>query len=185
MFYYNKKDLINDYKGHTLSELCNFYNVDNSTLTEDDRQKIIEEGYDVFADDAFTEIPEWLFYELHDGITPSDVYFDDEVFTFITDSLIKSSSYGYLVINTSCDWLHHTGYKTANTIKEIFARDYDVTQEIIDVTSGGKMLKFRESSHDVPVGASVYVIALNKKERELVDRKNFSFAYKRIKECNM
>ena len=180
-----KKNVENSYKGHTISELCNSYILDNSALTEDDRKKIIEAGYVAFSDDAFVEVPEWLFDTLHQGAEYTDTYFNDEEFDYVMKDIIKLSSYGYLVINSCCDWLHRTGYQTADTIKEAFERCYDVTQEIIAATSGGKMLKIRESSHDVPTGASTYVIALNKKERELVDKGNFDFAYVYINKMNL
>lgn len=180
-----KKNVENSYKGRTISELCNSYILDNSTLTEDDRKKIIEAGYVAFSDDAFVEVPEWLFDTLHQGAEYTETYFNDEEFDYIMKDIIKLSSYGYLVINSCCDWLHRTGYQTADTIKEAFERSYDVTQEIIAATVGGKMLKIRESSHDVPTGASTYVIALNKKERELVDKGNFNFAHTYIDNMNL
>lgn len=183
-----KKIVEKNYKGRTINELCNFYMLDNSTLTEDDQKKIIEAGYDAWsANGSFgeVEVPEWLFDTLHQGAAYTDTYFDDEEFDYIMKNMIKLSSYGYLVINSCCDWLHRTGYPTADTIKEAFERCYDVTQEIIAATSGGKMLKIRESSHDVPIGASTYVIALNKKERALVDKGNFDFAHAYIDKMNL
>lgn len=185
MSYINyKKNVENSYKGRTISELCNFYILDNSTLTEDDRKKIIEAGYVAFSDDTFEVIPEWLYYELSYTGEPNDIYFDIEEFNFIMDNIIKKSSYGYLVMNTCYDWLHRRGYQIADTIKEAFERSYDVTQEIIAATVGGKVLKIRESSHDVPTGAATYVIALNMKERALVENGNFGFVRKCIDNVN-
>lgn len=174
-----QKDFSKWYKGRTVSDLCTYYDVIIADLSDNDIKKIESEGFDVYPEDRVTTIPEWLLYSLENDLLHciESSQIDDEIFDIVTNDVIKPSDHGYLVVNESCNWRNRTGYMVADSFRDALHRSYDVTQEFVAVSSGGKILKLRESSHDVPMGASEYIIALSKHERELADNLCYSFAH--------
>lgn len=72
----------------------------------------------------------------------------------------------YLTFAKHCTWNGASGYKIANDLCDCIIRDYDTTQIIKNVSKGGKALKIREYSHDVPTGFDLYIIGLTQNEIE-------------------
>lgn len=71
----------------------------------------------------------------------------------------------YLVAAMRCRWDGASGYKIVPCIRDAFERRYEVTMWPTGVSPQGKTLRLREASHDVPMGADTYVIALTDKEK--------------------
>lgn len=66
----------------------------------------------------------------------------------------------YLIFARGCTWDGRSGFKIADTTDDILSRSYDISISPMACTRGGKVLICRESSHDVPYGYPLIVVAL-------------------------
>lgn len=176
----NYSEEAESYRGKSFSDLCSFYDIVVGRLTEHDRKIIIDDGYDIDDDMTVVNVQEETYLKLEKEYPDAMFNWDADDFEFICNAVLKPSNYGYIAFNTGIDWRGRSGYRISDTVKNVLARDYDVTQTICCATKGGKALLITESSHDVPMGAYEYIIALNKTEKELSDNGNFKFTEKYI-----
>lgn len=164
------------YKGKSLDDMCMMTIVTKSDLTDNDRATLVKDGWEL--DDEFVNewIPQEEMTKLEGNYDDFETKWDFDEFDNIINDIIKPSEHGYLVVNTCANWRGSTGYRISDSVAKALERDYPVTQTIIGASKGGKVLLLSEASHDVPMGALEYVIALNKYERSLADREDFRFA---------
>lgn len=98
-----------------------------------------------------------------------------EVFDEYTDwsilyDYIKEAPH-YLIYLKGGNWRGVDCFKIVDHVSQIFYRSYVCSISMTDVSSGGKVLMCRESSHDVPMGCPLYIIALTESEYAALTRK--------------
>ena len=65
----------------------------------------------------------------------------------------------YLVIAIHCKWNGASGWMFTNSRIKTVSRDYDIS--LIIEENGQDAIKCRESSHDVPMGSTTYIVGLS------------------------
>lgn len=129
-------------------DMRDMYGEDNVFMCKPDIDRLIDED------------PEDNIYNLVDWY---DYWEDEEEYKRVLAQCIKNAKH-YLVYAQSVRWDGHDGVKVASSLRDAFSRSYDATITLDDVSSGGKVLRCREASHDRPEGAYTYVIALTPAE---------------------
>lgn len=158
------KNFVECFKDIDLSRVGYYYYVEENEKYEDgfySEYEIEEYGISEFVD--------WSAYDYN----PYDL---EEM----VGELIKKSNH-YLVIACNHTWDGRTGYKIADSFADAISRNYDACIYPVDVTSGGKILTCVESSHDVPMGATTYIIALTNREKEMIDNNGWKTVEKILK----
>lgn len=90
--------------------------------------------------------------------------FDRWLFEEDLGNYIQTDAYKYLALGSGMGWRRLSGYKFFDTIENAIYRDYDISIYLQDSDFDGKILTYKESSHDVPMGASMTIIALDRDE---------------------
>ena len=100
-------------------------------------------------------------------------YWDDEetIEESLEDYIKKGDK--YLVYAYGVRWNGADGYKIAKSRVDAITRDYEVTISV-DSEYTGKATKCRESSHDVPMGSTTYIIPISNAEAEEIEDMSFS-----------
>ena len=75
----------------------------------------------------------------------------------------------YLVIALGCKWNGASGYKFCDDILKTCERSYEISLTFEE--EGKDAVKCRESSHDVPMGGTTYIVGLTEEEFELLEEK--------------
>lgn len=96
-------------------------------------------------------------YELWYDVSYSEL--DENELESLLDGIIKKAEH-YLVFAYGIRWDGADGYTFCDSPVNIMHRSYECSHYIRKASAGGKVLEFIESSHDVPMGALCYAIAL-------------------------
>lgn len=172
--------------GTNLFDAFSFYAVCLDNLKAETKEKI-----KVYTDeeDGWIMLPYSLIDELatkdediFDSVDFNDFYFDRDWFDSWMAGAIKTAN-SYLVFSVGCRWNGGSGYKIADSLEDAFSRDYDSSIYLNNVSKGGKTLVCSESSHDVPMGSTTYIIALTDKEREKLDYARFETVENFVERC--
>lgn len=136
------------------------------TLGRPEIDEMIDEVEDEFGRDAGSAAARAVHWD--------EGWFDRDLFVEQASDLIRDSGGGYLVFSLGgTHWSGASGYKLADDIVDALSRDCETSFTVIGGSRGGKALKLRESSHDVPTGKPTYVIALTPAERDRLDGAGF------------
>lgn len=103
------------------------------------------------------------------------VEFDEEGFYDFLHSLFDYNDFaGYIAFSYNTNWQNQEGYKTSESLSDILNYDYEVNIDLVKVIND-YAVEFRVSSHDVPTGASLYVIGIPDEEtyQNLVEYASF------------
>ena len=175
-----KNYAIPDYlKDINLCEVGTFYSVNGQGMTEECRTRLQNAGYEFGTDDSFITIwaPDVERLDIpYDNALWESSWYDQEQADEMLAVLVKPANH-YLVFASGCRWNGASGYKFADSIRECISRGYDATIEPESVSPGGKTLVCRESSHDVPIGSTTYIVALTNREYERLRNTEFDAVY--------
>ena len=107
---------------------------------------------------------EWVDYATVEeyGLDYCAADFDEDIYKELMDDVLDDYPH-YVVKAEGCTWDKKTGYKLCNSKYDVLERDYDVYQYLQD-NIGKKVLKIKESCHDVPTGYPVTIIGLTESE---------------------
>lgn len=131
-------------------------------------------------EDGFYSEYEIDFHNLFDYVNWNFYDYNEYDLEELAGKLIKKAN-NYLVIACNCTWNGATGYMIADSLTEAVSRDYDARIYPVDVTRGGKVLTCSEYSHDVPTGATTYIIALTDREKKVIDNNGWDAVEKILK----
>lgn len=181
-----RKNMVKNLSAIDIREAFTEYLVDTSRINAAAKERLLSMGYDINpwlaipgADIAALYSVDNDIYSAVDGYAG---YFDEDGFGSTLESVIKRGE-SYLVFAVGCRWNGASGYKIADSLEDAFSRDYDATIMLSDVSRGGKTMVCRESSHDVPMGSTTYVISLTTREAARLENADFSMVEKFAKHC--
>ena len=117
---------------------------------------MVQEGDERFMTDIASA-------EDFDDVDYSAIEYDEGEAKYMMNKLVKDSPY-FLVVAENCRWDGASGYKFAFNKLDAIHRDYDTMIYPVEASRGGKFLKCREYSHDVPMGSTTYIVALTEQE---------------------
>ena len=146
---------------------CTFYEVDQTKLNSEQLRNFVgdslDEGSLILSLEQIknADIPE-------EAIDWESGGFDREELNYILTDKIGRLPH-YLVIACSCRWNGASGYMFTDEIAKTCERSYDVSLDLVE--EGRNAIKCRESSHDVPMGGTTYIIGLTEEEFELLEEK--------------
>lgn len=111
------------------------------------------------------------YQEVYDAIDFNMTEFDEDS---LEDILLNSLGNWphYLVFASGVRWNGNSGFAVFEDIKRTVYRDYDVTLELEEEIKD-RGIKCRESSHDVPMGSTTYIIGISEDESEDIDEMDF------------
>lgn len=78
----------------------------------------------------------------------------------------------YLLYGVNMTWDGHSGYKIIDALSEALYREYEVSDTIVDYNR--RTLALSESSHDIPMGAPVYVIGIDERTKRTLENSDFA-----------
>ena len=146
---------------------CTFYEVDQTKLNSEQLRNFVgdslDEGSLILSLEQIknADIPE-------EAIDWESGGFDREELNYILTDKIGRLPH-YLVIACSCRWNGASGYMFTDEITKTCERSYDISLDLVE--EGKNAIKCRESSHDVPMGGTTYIIGLTEEEFELLEEK--------------
>ena len=146
---------------------CTFYEVDQTKLNSEQLRNFVgdslDEGSLILSLEQIknADIPE-------EAIDWESGGFDREELNYILTDKIGRLPH-YLVIACGCRWNGASGYMFTDEIAKTCERSYDVSLDLVE--EGRNAIKCRESSHDVPMGGTTYIIGLTEEEFELLEEK--------------
>jgi len=165
-------------------DACTYYIVDLRNLDEDIKKKMAEEGYDYCDDEenAWLTLSDVNYLGISlDNIDWNSGDFDEENLEDILNNLIGEFPH-YLVFASGCTWNGRSGYKFCNNIKDTVLRNYEVSITVSSI--GADFIICNESSHDVPMGSTTYILGLSEKEYDKLSEYSFKeieeYVYKKI-----
>ena len=157
-------------------ELNTYYDVNLEDLSDELKQKLHDDGLDFDDEDEIIVVSggEINYYEIpYDAINYSSGELDTYALETDLECYLGRTYPHYLVFASGCRWNGASGYKFCENLLDIVSRPYDICFYIdLSDTEEGKF-KARESSHDVPMGSTTYVIGLSEKEYEELRESNF------------
>lgn len=158
--YKKNAKFLND-AGDSIEDLCTIYDIPLCRIPKEARQALYCD-YDVDEDECVSlsqcDISK---YELWNEAYCSE--FDDDEQESLLSSVIKEAKH-YLVFAYGIRWDGADGYTFCDSTAGIMRRSYECSHYIQEASAGGKTLSFIEASHDVPMGALCYAIALTDSE---------------------
>ena len=165
-------------KGVNLCEVGTYCEVDGQEMPEECKKRLQDAGYDFNQDDLITVWgPDVERFDIpYDNALWESSWYDQEQADEMLAVLVRPANH-YLVFASGCRWHGASGYKFADSIRECISRGYDATIEPESVSPGGKTLVCRESSHDVPIGSTTYIVALTNREYERLRNTEFDAVY--------
>jgi len=146
---------------------CIFYEVDQTKLNSEQLRNFVgdslDEGSLILSLEEIknADIPE-------EAIDWESGGFDREELNYILTDKIGRLPH-YLVIACGCRWNGASGYMFTDEITKTCERSYDISLDLLE--EGRNAIKCRESSHDVPMGGTTYIIGLTEEEFELLEDK--------------
>ena len=146
---------------------CTFYEVDQTKLNSEQLRNFVgdslDEGSLIISLEEIknADIPE-------EAIDWESGGFDREELNYILTDKIGRLPH-YLVIACGCRWNGASGYMFTDEITKTCERSYDISLDLVE--EGRNAIKCRESSHDVPMGGTTYIIGLTEEEFELLEDK--------------
>lgn len=156
------ENALNFYKDFNLCRIGENYSIDWKTIPAEKLEPIVDEI--CFYDGNGRDIVRYITVEEADLWEHAEYFdFDGAERAFALEDLLKPSNH-YLVMAHSCRWNGASGYKIVDSLDEVLNRDYEVSIYPTAVSKGGKCLVCRESSHDVPMGATTSITALTESE---------------------
>ena len=162
----NYKKMVEKYQDVDLHEAGTLYFVPSDKLTEDQKNKLVDLGFDE-ADDGSAGYAVDILSMHNAGIDPylfsDDTEYNEEDAEDILLNFIKDSDH-YLVFASGCRWNGASGYKLVSDRLGLITRGYDVTITPVAASERGKVLVCCESSHDVPTGSTTIMVALSTAE---------------------
>lgn len=149
--------------------------LDSCTFCEVDQTKLNSEQLRNFVGDSLDEGSLILSLEqIKNADIPEEAIdwesgeFDREELNYILTDKIGRLPH-YLVVARGCRWNGASGYMFTDEITKTCERSYDVSLDLVE--EGKNAIKCRESSHDVPMGGTTYIIGLTEEEFELLEEK--------------
>ena len=106
--------------------------------------------------------------DLYDYADWGLAYFDKYIFKDIVGDYIDLDANIYLVLGSGMTWRSLDGYKFADDIIDAMLPDYDCGIYLRTFDFDRKVLTYKETSHDVPMGASMTIIALTEEEYDAI-----------------
>ena len=158
--YKENAKILND-AGNSIEDLCTICDVPLSRISKEARQALYCD-YDV-DDDEYVSLSQCDIdkYELWNDVDYSE--FDNDEQESLLSGVIKEAKH-YLVFAYGIRWDGADGYTFCDSAAGIMRRSYECSHYIREASAGGKTLKFVEASHDVPMGALCYAVALTDSE---------------------
>ena len=159
-------DTAKRFHGEDLNEMFDLFPVEVAKVTDTKFLDEIGNGEDYISlsrkdiegyDDSVYNAVDW-----------GDPYVDEDFRTEVFKDIIRPAE-KYLVFSPNSTWDGMTRSGIVNSFEDALYRNTDTTLEISSVSRGGKTLELVEKSHDIPMGALTYVIALTKAEAERLD----------------
>lgn len=109
-------------------------------------------------------------YNLEDYVKDYDEYDEVLLGEYLIDKIGKYPH--YLVFASGCRWNGASGYTICDNILKTVSRDYDISLYEDKPLKNG--YAFTESSHDVPMGSTTYIIGLTEQEYERLEDAEFN-----------
>ena len=148
-------------------ESCTFYEVDQTKLNSEQLRNFVGDSLDegslilsleeIKNADILEEVIDWESGE-----------FDECMLESLLDEIVGRYPH-YLVIALGGKWNRASGYMFTNEITKTCERSYAISLDLVE--EGRNAIKCRESSHDVPMGGTTYIIGLTEEEFELLEEK--------------
>ena len=148
-------------------ESCTFYEVDQTKLNSEQLRNFVGDSLDegslilsleeIKNADILEEVIDWESGE-----------FDECMLESLLDEIVGRYPH-YLVIALGGKWNRASGYMFTNEITKTCERSYAISLDLVE--EGKNAIKCRESSHDVPMGGTTYIIGLTEEEFELLEEK--------------
>lgn len=157
-------------------ENCTYCIIDLEQLAERNPKAIEEmknDGFDIDEDVDTLTVRE---SDLHEYNIPYEIV-DNTSWDFdwleLEDLLLSKIDKHphYLVMATHCRWNGASGYKFCENITDTVQRGYEIT--LVLEEERDRAIKCRESSHDVPMGSTTYIIGISEEEYEKLSESSF------------
>ena len=159
------------YENMDIFECCTHYCFKDD-LEPEDIKKIENAGYD-YEEGAYNSVDGATAdaYGLWDLVDWSSAEFDEYECADLLESWVGQHPH-YLTFASGCTWNGASGYGFSSKILDTVRRPYEITLIYKDHIDG-RALICRESSHDVPMGSTTYIIGLTDEEYETLEDSNF------------
>ena len=147
---------------------CTYFDVDISKLPKDVYEKIDNDYGGLEDEGAYIRMSEDNidYYNVpSEAVDYSDGDFDEYELEAIMSDILGNYPH-YLVFAAGCRWNGASGYKVVEDVKETCYRGYDITLELKE--RGKRKALFRESSHDVPMGSTTYMLGITEEEYDRI-----------------
>ena len=168
---YSYKTILEQRKNGDLTELGTSYDVIVEDIPAETRSILHEAGYDL---DEYNHIlltkAEIEQFDIPYDAVLWDLSCEDEEYL----SMMMAPADHYLVVAFNSRWTGATGYNIVDDINQTVYRPYEATINPVNITPRGKAMLCRESSHDVPMGASTIIIGLTTREYNRLNEADFN-----------
>lgn len=157
-----------------LTEFATICIFDASELSGADLKKLEDDGL-YLSDESDTVCLQYYDYDQLENPPYNSTSFeeDEELAKDLWDGILKPADH-YLIYASHCKWNGASGYKIVDDQKDLLYRNYDISFYLKFVSKGGKILIAKECSHDVPLGALTYIIALTEREYRTINQGGLS-----------
>lgn len=169
---------------------CGFYYVYDWYQFDAETQKLLSANDYVIDERVGTQLTVWKPDSDAFNLTeePLDVKYQEEMAYYYLRQVLKKADH-YLVFVTKSRWDGAAGYRFADNILQTVQRNDTATICPINASRQGKILECVESSHDVPMGALTYIVALTERECSKLSNSPFDvveeFVQKLIPRCEI